>query len=59
MHFDLAHAVVSGAAILVTLWAVRQFGIVKEDESLRWNWKVFVAIFLVVFVLNLIWPYGP
>ncbi len=58
MHFDLAHALVSGVAILATLWAIRQFGIVKEDESLRWNWKVFVAIFVVIFVINIVWPSG-
>ena len=58
MHIDLAHALVTGAAILATLWATRRFGLVKEDESSRWNWKVFAAIFVVILVINLVWPYG-
>ena len=58
MHFDLVHALVTGLAIYATLWAVRRFGIVSEDDGRRWNWRVFAILFVVIFLINLIWPYG-
>ena len=60
MHFDLAHA--AGAAILIflTVWGLRKSGVVKQPEKghFHWDWKIFFAIFIVMFIFNMIWPYN-
>lgn len=56
VHFDLVHAAVSGALILLALQALRAFGLRREDR--KWDWNVFLAVFVVMAVLNLIWPFG-
>ena len=56
MHFDLAHALVSGLAIFATVYALKAAGIVTEEDRRKWNWKIFGAVFIVIFVINLIWP---
>ncbi|MFC1832105.1 hypothetical protein ACFL0S_08790 [Thermodesulfobacteriota bacterium] len=60
MHFDFAHAAVAAILIYLTVWVLRKIGIVTEQERghFQWNWKLFGAIFLVMFVFNIIWPYN-
>lgn len=52
MHIDLAHALVAG--ILIALWGLKALGLRREER--RWDWNVFIAVFVVMFVLNLLWP---
>ncbi len=59
MHFDLAHAVVTVLLLVATLFVLQMTGIIKEEERRTFNWKVVVAMAVVVFLLNLVWPYGP
>ncbi len=59
MHFDLAHAVVTVLLLVATLFVLQMTGIIKEEERRKFNWKVVVAMAVVVFLLNLVWPYGP
>ncbi len=60
MHFDFAHAAVAAILIFVTVWVMRKTGFSKsqEDGVHRWDWKIFFAVFLVMFVFNIIWPYN-
>lgn len=55
MEFDFAHAAVSVALILAVVWGLRRAGLVDREGG-KLNWIVFVAIFVVIFILNLIWP---
>ena len=57
MHIDLAHAAVSAALILVAIFLMRTSGFAAAATETRFDWKIFVGIFVVMFVLNLIWPY--
>ncbi len=57
MHFDIAHAAVSAVLILATIFILRRTGIVPKDGEKRWDWKLFFAVFAVMAVFNLIWPY--
>lgn len=59
MHLDLAHAAVAAILIFLTIWVLKKTGIAKqqEDSEHQWNWAVFFAIFLVMFVFNIIWRY--
>ena len=56
MHFDLAHAVVAGILIMLTIVLVRHFR--GPGETRRFDWVLFAVIFVVMFLFNLIWPYG-
>ena len=58
MHFDLAHAVVTVVLLFATQFALLKTGVIGKDEERKFNWKSVVAMTLVVFVLNLIWPSG-
>ena len=55
MHIDLAHATVAGVLILLTLWGLKAAGLRRDDR--KWDWNVFIAIFVVMFVLNIAWSY--
>ena len=57
MHLDLAHAAVAGVLILLTLAALKAFGLRRDDR--KWDWNVFLAIFVVIAILNLLWPHAP
>ncbi len=59
MHFDLAHAIVTVVLLLVTQLVLQKTGVIGEGEERKFNWKSVVAFAVVVFILNLIWPYGP
>ncbi|WP_170361939.1 hypothetical protein [Ruegeria arenilitoris] len=56
MHFDLAHAVVTVAALIVTNLALKSAGVINKENKHQWNWKVVLAYFVVVFLINLVWP---
>ncbi len=55
MHFDLAHAAGSAIVIIATIYGLRYFGVIKEKKG--WNWTLFFAVFIVMAIFNLIWPY--
>ena len=59
MHFDLAHAIISGLIVSVTIFVMHETGIVDKERGRKFDWKMFSAIAVVVFILNIIWPYGP
>ncbi|CAA6679900.1 MULTISPECIES: hypothetical protein [unclassified Lentimonas] len=57
MHFDLAHAVVSAVLILLTIFVMRKTGIADTAKKKAFDWKLFLGVLVVMFILNLIWPY--
>lgn len=59
MHFDLAHAIVTVLLLLATMFVLQKLGVIKEEERNKFSWKAVIAMAAVVFVLNLVWPYGP
>ena len=56
MHFDLAHAAIVIVALFLTNIALNASGVLGEEDGHRWSWKRFLAYFVVIFVINLIWP---
>ena len=56
MHFDIAHALVAAALVILTVWALRRAGIITEESKHQWNWRLFGAIFVVMFIFNILWP---
>ncbi len=59
MQYDLAHALVSGALILATIIGMQKAGyyVRHKDGGPRWSWPLFLAILVVMFLLNIIWPF--
>lgn len=56
MHFDLAHAAVVIAALIITNLGLKAAGVIKDENKHQWNWKVVLTYFVVVLIINLIWP---
>ncbi len=56
MHFDLAHAALIVIALLATNAVLAKSGILGQEDKHQWNWKRFLAYFLVTFLVNLAWP---
>lgn len=56
MHFDLAHALVSGVLVWAIIIIAQRTDLLGKLEKGSWNWKVFAAIFVVIFLLNIVWP---
>ncbi|MFD0910313.1 hypothetical protein [Ruegeria arenilitoris] len=56
MHFDLAHAAITVVALIITNLALKSAGVINEENKHQWNWKVVLAYFVVVFIINLVWP---
>ncbi|UWR07400.1 MULTISPECIES: hypothetical protein [Ruegeria] len=56
MHFDLAHAAVIVVALIITNLALKSAGVINEENKHQWNWKAFLAYFVVIFIINLVWP---
>lgn len=56
MHIDIAHAAFAGILILLTLWGLKAAGLRRDDR--KWDWNVFIAVFIVMAVFNLLWPFN-
>ncbi len=56
MHFDLAHAAVVIAALIIANLGLKAAGVINEENKHQWNWKVVLTYFVVVLIINLIWP---
>jgi uncharacterized membrane protein len=56
LHFDLAHAAVIVVALIITNLALKSAGVINEENKHQWNWKVVLAYFVVVVIINLVWP---
>ncbi|WP_170391758.1 hypothetical protein [Ruegeria arenilitoris] len=56
MHFDLAHAAITVVALIITNLALKSAGVINEENKHQWNWKVVLAYFVVVLIINLVWP---
>lgn len=57
MHFDLAHAAVSAALILLTIFVMRKTGLADATKEKTFDWKIFLGVLVVMFIVNLVWPY--
>lgn len=56
MHIGVAHAAIAGILILLTLWGLKAAGLRRDDR--KWDWNVFIAVFIVMTVFNLLWPFN-
>ncbi|WP_380058939.1 hypothetical protein ACFE33_15570 (plasmid) [Falsihalocynthiibacter sp. SS001] len=57
MQFDLTHAIISAVLIFLTIFVMRKTGLADPSKEKTFEWKIFLGVFVVMFVLNVIWPY--
>ena len=56
MHFDLIHAAILVGALFATNLALKASGVLDDEDGSYFNWKRFLAYFVVIAIVNLIWP---
>ena len=56
MTFDIPHMVVTGIIIFAVIWVVNHM--FDEMTKGRRSLLQFVILFVLLFILNLVWPYG-
>jgi small neutral amino acid transporter SnatA (MarC family) len=57
VHFDLAHTVVLIVALVVTKLFMSVTGLVSEEERKQISWKLVLAYFVVILVVNMMWSH--
>lgn len=57
MHFDLAHTVIIVVALVVTQLLMIVTGLVSEEERKQVSWKMILAYFVVVLIVNAVWEH--
>ncbi|QYJ07983.1 hypothetical protein [Qipengyuania flava] len=55
-HLDIAHAAVAAVLIFLTIWLIRRND--PPDAKRRWDWRIFVGVFIVMTIFNIVWPYS-
>jgi hypothetical protein len=58
MNIDLPHTIATAVLIFGTLLAIKRMSFYQNGSRLKRSVVFGVAVFIVVFVLDLIWPYG-
>jgi hypothetical protein len=56
MTYDFAHAIVSGALLYATYWAMQFSGALDGKTKGKQRLLLAVAFSIVILVLNLLWP---
>ena len=58
MNFDLPHMIVTGLLIFAVVLATHRTAMYKNASRGKRAAIVGVALFIVLFIFNLLWPYG-
>ena len=58
MTFDIPHMIASGIVILAAIWFVDHTNAFEGATKGRKTLMKFLILFVVLFLLNLVWPYG-
>ena len=58
MTFDFAHMIVTALILFAILWLVNHSGVFKNTSKRGKTLIAFGLIVVVIFVFNLVWPYG-
>ena len=59
MQFDLAHALIAGLLIVAVFYGMERAGLYvrHKDGGPRWSWPLFGAVFVVMLIFNILWPF--
>ena len=58
MTFDLPHMMATVLIVFAVIWPVDHLGAFDGMTKGRKTLLKFIGIFIAIFLLNLVWPYG-
>lgn len=58
MRFDIPHMIATGLIVFVVLWVVDHTAAFADATTGRKTLVKFIGIFLLLLILNSVWPYG-
>lgn len=58
MSIDIPHAILTAIIIFVVLWGLDQTSVLDSMSKGRKTLVKFIVLFVALFILNLVWPYG-
>lgn len=58
MVFDIPHMIVSGIIVLAVLWIVDHTSAFDNTTKGKKTLIKFGGIFVLILILNILWPYG-
>jgi hypothetical protein len=58
MVFDIPHMIATAIIVMVAIWLVNNTRIGENATKVKRAFYLFLTIFVPLFILNTIWPYG-
>jgi hypothetical protein len=58
MTFDIPHMIATALIVFLPIWLVDHASVFEDMTKARKTLIKLVAIFVAVFILNIVWPYG-
>lgn len=58
MTFDIPHMIATGLLIFAILWIRNHVDYFRDMTKARRTLVQFVMLFIVLLILNIVWPYG-
>ena len=58
MALDIPHIIVTGVLIFVVIWGVYNISAFDDYSKGKKTFVQFAVLFIVLFILNILWPYG-
>ncbi len=58
MNIDIPHALITALLIFLVLISVKKLPAYQKASTGKRTFIAFIALFAVIFVFNLFWPYG-
>ncbi|WP_299423281.1 hypothetical protein [uncultured Shimia sp.] len=56
MQYDFLHAIISGALLFATYWAMELSGVLEGKTKGRKRLLLAIAFAFVILIFNLVWP---
>ncbi|WP_223426989.1 hypothetical protein [Tateyamaria pelophila] len=58
MQFDIPHIIVTAIILYSVIWGMQHISPFSEMSKGKRNGIQFIILFVLLFILNIIWPYG-
>lgn len=58
MTFDIPHMIATAIIVLAVAWPIQHDWILADASKGKKTLAIFVGVFVLLLILNLVWPYG-
>ena len=58
MQLDIPHIIVTAIILYSVIWGMQHISPFSEMSKGKRNGSQFIVLFVLLFILNIIWPYG-